>query len=72
MGQSNRSKLGPHIYAITDLSYRQMMGPKRKSQYILISDESGAGKTESTKIVMRCLPTIGSAHVGDVSIIAWS
>ncbi len=60
MGQSGGSKLGPHIYAIADLSYRQMMAPARKSQAILISGESGAGKTESTKIVMLYLTTLGS------------
>jgi len=64
MGQSV-SELGPHIYAIADLSYRQMMAPARKSQAILISGESGAGKTESTKIVMRYLTTLGTAHSED-------
>jgi len=63
MNQSG-SGLGPHIYAIADLSYRQMMAPERKSQAILISGESGAGKTESTKIVMRYLTTLGSASIG--------
>jgi len=53
--------LDPHIYAIADLSYRQMMAPGRKSQAILISGESGAGKTESTKIVMLYLTTLGMA-----------
>lgn len=64
MGQSTGTKLGPHVYAIADLSYRQMMAVGRKSQSILISGESGAGKTESTKIVMLYLTTLGTAHIG--------
>lgn len=65
MGVSGNSALGPHVYAVADLSYRQMMSAKRKSQAILISGESGAGKTESTKIVMLYLTTLGTAHIGD-------
>lgn len=59
------SELEPHIFAIADRSYRQMMQEQRKSQSILISGESGAGKTESTKIVMKYLTTLGNMGMGE-------
>lgn len=60
-----QAPLGPHVYSVADKSYRQMMSEKRKSQAVLISGESGAGKTESTKIVMLYLTTLGSSHKKD-------
>jgi myosin V len=59
-GMQSGTELPPHVFAIADHSYRQMMGEARKSQSILISGESGAGKTESTKIVMLYLTTLGA------------
>eukprot|EP00529_Nitzschia_sp_RCC80_P006562 CAMPEP_0113451262 /NCGR_PEP_ID=MMETSP0014_2-20120614/6248_1 /TAXON_ID=2857 /ORGANISM="Nitzschia sp." /LENGTH=1572 /DNA_ID=CAMNT_0000342613 /DNA_START=332 /DNA_END=5050 /DNA_ORIENTATION=- /assembly_acc=CAM_ASM_000159 len=58
MGNS-KGEIEPHVFAVADRSYRQMMAEGRKSQAILISGESGAGKTESTKIVMSYLTTLG-------------
>ena len=45
------------MYSIADYSYRQMCY-EDKSQSILISGESGAGKTVSTKVIMRYLIVI--------------
>lgn len=48
----------PHIYAISGLAYKQLIENK-KNQAIVISGESGAGKTEETKYAMNFLTTLG-------------
>jgi myosin V len=44
----------PHIFQVADLAYRAMMEAGRP-QSVLITGESGAGKTETTKLAMRYL-----------------
>jgi myosin VI len=46
--------LPPHVFAIGDKSYRDMRTFKQ-SQSIIVSGESGAGKTESAKYLLRYL-----------------
>ena len=48
----------PHAYEVADLCYRSMLRDRRP-QSILISGESGAGKTETTKIVIDYLTSAG-------------
>ncbi|KAJ9555627.1 hypothetical protein OSB04_010241 [Centaurea solstitialis] len=51
-------ELSPHPYAIAHAAYKQMVNEKI-SQSILVSGESGAGKTESTKNLMQYLAFMG-------------
>uniref|UniRef100_A0A5F8HHS9 Unconventional myosin-VI n=1 Tax=Monodelphis domestica TaxID=13616 RepID=A0A5F8HHS9_MONDO len=46
--------LPPHVFAVADKAFRDMKVLKM-SQSIIVSGESGAGKTENTKFVLRYL-----------------
>ena len=50
-------KVPPHIFAIADGVYRNMIDHKRP-QCCIISGESGAGKTESSKFIIQHLLTL--------------
>ncbi|KAI7899293.1 P-loop containing nucleoside triphosphate hydrolase protein [Cokeromyces recurvatus] len=54
-----RGEMPPHIYAVADQAYHDMVQDK-ENQSILITGESGAGKTENTKIVIQYLTAIAS------------
>jgi hypothetical protein len=53
--------LAPHAYAIANSAFSSMMN-KGINQSIVISGESGAGKTETTKICMRFLSEVGGSQ----------
>ena len=54
-------ELPPHIYAIAAEAYRSLL-ENDKNQTIVISGESGAGKTENAKFCMNLLTSIGESE----------
>ncbi|XP_035658684.1 unconventional myosin-Ib-like isoform X2 [Branchiostoma floridae] len=53
----NLYELPPHIYAIADDAYRSMRD-RNRDQCVIITGESGAGKTEASKIVMQYVAAV--------------
>ncbi|XP_063225497.1 myosin heavy chain, muscle isoform X22 [Bacillus rossius redtenbacheri] len=55
-----RNEVPPHIFAISDGAYVNML-TNRENQSMLITGESGAGKTENTKKVIAYFATVGAS-----------
>ncbi|XP_022175403.1 myosin heavy chain, muscle isoform X23 [Myzus persicae] len=55
-----RNEVPPHIFAISDGAYVNMLTNK-ENQSMLITGESGAGKTENTKKVIAYFATVGAS-----------
>ncbi|XP_061736072.1 unconventional myosin-X [Nerophis ophidion] len=56
-------ELPPHIFAIANECYR-CLWKRHDSQCVLISGESGAGKTESTKLLLKFLSVMSQNSAG--------
>jgi len=55
-----RNEVPPHLWAITETAYRNML-QNNKDQSMLITGESGAGKTENTKKVISYLAMVATS-----------
>ncbi|KAM4829772.1 unconventional myosin-Vc [Thomomys bottae] len=64
----NMGDMDPHIFAVAEEAYKQMARNNR-NQSIIVSGESGAGKTVSARYAMRYFATVSKssskAHVED-------
>ncbi|PWA30523.1 hypothetical protein CCH79_00015367 [Gambusia affinis] len=56
----NMGDMDPHIFAVAEEAYKQMARDQR-NQSIIVSGESGAGKTVSAKYAMRYFATVSSS-----------
>ncbi|CAD6189770.1 unnamed protein product [Caenorhabditis auriculariae] len=56
-----RTEMPPHLFAVSDEAYRNML-QDHENQSMLITGESGAGKTENTKKVISYFATVGASQ----------
>ncbi|XP_054718745.1 myosin heavy chain, muscle-like isoform X3 [Uloborus diversus] len=59
-----RGEMPPHIFAVSDGAYNDML-QNRENQSMLITGESGAGKTENTKKVIAYFANVGKSAKKD-------
>ncbi|KAJ9137606.1 Myosin i myo5 [Coniochaeta hoffmannii] len=64
----NRLEMPPHVFAIAESSYYNMKAYK-DNQCVIISGESGAGKTEAAKRIMQYIADVSGGDSGDIKQI---
>lgn len=65
----NRLEAPPHVYAIAESMYYNMTSYK-ENQCVIISGESGAGKTEAAKRIMQYIAAVAGPASGAAKGIA--
>src|SRR3989338_1495302 len=58
----------PHVYALAEQAYRRMIY-ERENQSIIISGESGAGKTENSKRIMDYIAAVSKSGAARVEYV---
>lgn len=64
----NRLEVPPHVFAIAESSYYNMKAYK-ENQCVIISGESGAGKTEAAKRIMQYIANVSGGESGEIQQI---
>ncbi|CAJ2499808.1 Uu.00g026610.m01.CDS01 [Anthostomella pinea] len=64
----NRLEMPPHVFAIAESSYYNMKAYK-ENQCVIISGESGAGKTEAAKRIMQYIANVSGGESGEIQQI---
>ncbi|KAH8682315.1 P-loop containing nucleoside triphosphate hydrolase protein [Xylariales sp. PMI_506] len=64
----NRLEMPPHVFAIAESAYYNMKAYK-ENQCVIISGESGAGKTEAAKRIMQYIASVSGGESGEIKQI---
>ncbi|TQV96930.1 myosin-1 [Cordyceps javanica] len=64
----NRLEMPPHVFAIAESAYYNMKA-YHENQCVIISGESGAGKTEAAKRIMQYIANVSGGQSGDIQKI---